>query len=244
MTLRYAVIGHGVAHTSPHHLPEGCAGWISIPAHDGKPPNFARNYGIRFLENQDYRDVEHVIYVDDVDLCVGFFDALVQEYEHAIKTFDAPVWMSPRYLPRFTSAEDGMRFAKEYGICTDEQGFRSAPPFSTPVTNNGHRLSTFITSREAMRAVMPFDEEYRTNTWADIDLGLDVLSNGHYNVLSWDACVVESFVDTVDMVNEIRKNAGHDIEYFRSTWGQESYEAFGDGTIWKDLRSGQIGRGL
>jgi hypothetical protein len=201
------------------------ASWIinSLPQ-DGRSINFVRNRALAW-DNAD-----HLIFLDGAIPTPGFFETLRAEYESAVLRYAEPVWLSPRYLPVIQDTTLGMQFAEANGVSTDTHGFVSAPPFSLAVTENGAELRCFMTSFEAFRALAPFDEEYQTSTWANIDLGLKVLLKGHKSLLSWTACVcAHSHIPDPD-----RESIDH--ERFRSYWGDEGYKRHETGQIWQDLR--------
>lgn len=163
----------------------------------------------------------------------GFFKALAAEYAAMVQAAESSVWLSPRFLPCIPDVSLAMQFAEANGISTDKTGFISGPPFSRPITADGHALSSFMTSRIALAEALEGDDSnYVGEGISAIDLGLRALMRGHRNLLSWTACLTQA-----EAVNDEKEFLGADEKEFLRVWGPEIVAKWRSGEIWKELRA-------
>jgi len=174
-----------------------------------------------------------------VVLCPGALTTLYDELIKSENKYGVPCWLSPRFLPGGLDPVETEQFAEKFGISSDALGFVSNPPFTLPITLNGHSLDMFAVSRAGLVSLYqqvglePFKKEgdYAGSYYPNVERGLRVMFAGHKNLLSWNACVIHE--QSAGCPN--KPGGSEDAVRFVEKWGQEVYEKLEGGRIWTEL---------
>lgn len=218
----------------------------------------------------DLADDYFVLLHNDIRISVGWLTSLVADLEYAESIYNARCVMSPRFIPYHyipgiiefkypefskllesnvcVSSIDKMRqWCDQWKFKFENNMVYSLPPGSIHITDDGHQLMMFISSKKfftggdgvdgRIDGIGYCDEKYVGWGYDDNDWGVTALMNGKKNLKS-QTSLIGHIVSLTFGNPMVSVSLGND-NVFKNKWGDDIYNEMQTGQLWVRLHDKQ-----